>query len=174
MAAHFELYIGQGPLLEASRRKIGIVKGVQAYRWYTVEATGRACHTGTTDFGNRADPLLAAAKMVLQSHRLATAHAALALTGILNLKPGSTNTVLEAQIVVDFEKAAVGEGVGSLNESVTKGRPCSVKITTDSVSSAVWFHPDCIKAVTEAAVPALGLDSGELTQEMVSGAGHEG
>jgi acetylornithine deacetylase/succinyl-diaminopimelate desuccinylase-like protein len=130
--------------------------------------------------------------MVLQSHRLATAHAALASTGILNLKPGSTNTVpesvrfsldisapadtveaLEAQIVADFEKIAAGEGVGSLNESVTQGRPCSVKITVDGVSSAVRFHPDCIKAVTEAAVSALGIDSGELTQEMGSGAGHD-
>jgi len=131
--------------------------------------------------------------MVLQSHQLATAHAALASTGIPNLKPGSTNTVLEsvrfsldtrapadstvetleAQIVADFEKTAAGEGAGSLNESVTKGWPCSIKITTDSVSPAVRFHPDCIKAVTEAAASALGLDSGELTQEMVSGAGHD-
>ena len=193
MAAHFELYIEQIPLLKASRRKIGIVKGVQAYRRYTVEATGRACHTGTTNFGNRADPLLAAAKMMLQLHRLATAHAALASMGILNLKPGSTNTVpesvrssldtraladstvetLEAQIVAHFEKIAAGEGVGSPNESVTKGRPCSIKITTDSVSSAVRFHPGCINAVTEAAASALGLDFGELTQEMVSGVGHD-
>lgn len=124
--------------------------------------------------------------MVLQSHRLATAHAALASMGILNLKPVSTNTVLErvrfsldtraladstvetleAQIVVDFEKIAAGEGMGSLNESVTKGRPCSIKVTTDGVSSAVRFHPDYINAVTEAAASALGPDSSELTQEM--------
>lgn len=71
--------------------------------------------------------------------------------------------------MADFEKIAAGEGVGSLNESITKGRPCSIKITTDSVSSAVRFHPDCINAVTEAAASALGPDSGELTQEMVSG-----
>ena len=139
------------------------------------------------------DPLLAEAKMVLQSHRPATAHAALASTGILNLKPGSTNTVpesvrfsldvrspadsaveaLEAQIVVDFEKTAAGEGVGSLNESVIKGRPCRVRITTDSGSPAVRFHPESIKAVTEAAASVLGPDPGELTQEMVSGAGHD-
>ena len=85
----------------------------------------------------------------------------------------STVETLEAQIVADFEKIAAGEGVGSLNESVTKGRPCRVKITTDSVSSAVRFHPDCIKVVTEAAASALGLDSGELTQEMVSDAGQD-
>lgn len=41
LAAHFELHIEQGPILEAEKRKIGIVKGVQAYRWYTVEVKGR-------------------------------------------------------------------------------------------------------------------------------------
>ena len=34
----------------------------------------------------------------------------------------STVETLEAQIVADFEKIAAGEGVGSPNESVTKGR----------------------------------------------------
>jgi hypothetical protein len=41
IAAHFELHIEQGPILEAERRKIGVVKGVQAYRWYTIDVTGR-------------------------------------------------------------------------------------------------------------------------------------
>lgn len=41
IAAHFELHIEQGPVLEAERRKIGVVKGVQAYRWYTIDVTGR-------------------------------------------------------------------------------------------------------------------------------------
>lgn len=41
MAAHFELHIEQGPILEANKQKIGVVKGVQAYRWYTIEVTGR-------------------------------------------------------------------------------------------------------------------------------------
>lgn len=41
MAAHFELHIEQGPVLHDNRQKIGIVTGVQAYRWYTVEVRGR-------------------------------------------------------------------------------------------------------------------------------------
>lgn len=41
MAAHFELHIEQGPILETERRKIGVVKGVQAYKWFTVDVTGR-------------------------------------------------------------------------------------------------------------------------------------
>lgn len=41
MAAHFELHIEQGPILEGEQRKIGIVQGVQAYSWFTIEVQGR-------------------------------------------------------------------------------------------------------------------------------------
>ncbi len=41
MAAHFELHIEQGPVLEAEQQKIGIVVGVQAYRWFTVDVVGQ-------------------------------------------------------------------------------------------------------------------------------------
>lgn len=41
MAAHFELHIEQGPVLEGERQKVGIVQGVQAYRWYTIQVVGR-------------------------------------------------------------------------------------------------------------------------------------
>lgn len=41
MSAHFELHIEQGPILEAERRKIGVVQGVQAYKWSTIDVTGR-------------------------------------------------------------------------------------------------------------------------------------
>lgn len=41
MSAHFELHIEQGPILEAEKQKIGVVQGVQAYRWYTIDIKGR-------------------------------------------------------------------------------------------------------------------------------------
>jgi hypothetical protein len=41
MAAHFELHIEQGPILEAEEKKIGVVQGVQAYKWFTVDVEGR-------------------------------------------------------------------------------------------------------------------------------------
>lgn len=44
MGAHFELHIEQGPILEAEKRKVGIVKGVQAYKWFTIEVSGRGMH----------------------------------------------------------------------------------------------------------------------------------
>lgn len=41
MTAHFELHIEQGPILEAEKQKIGVVQGVQAYKWFTVDVQGR-------------------------------------------------------------------------------------------------------------------------------------
>lgn len=41
MTAHFELHIEQGPILEAEKQKIGVVKGVQAYKWFTIDVEGR-------------------------------------------------------------------------------------------------------------------------------------
>lgn len=41
MAAHFELHIEQGPILEAQKQKIGVVQGVQAYKWFTIDVEGR-------------------------------------------------------------------------------------------------------------------------------------
>lgn len=193
MAAHFELHIEQGPILESTSKKIGIVKGVQAYRWFTISVKGRDTHTGTTDLKRRADALLTASKLILHSHKLATKHSALASTGILNLKPGSTNTVpgevnfsldirapkdsvvqeMEEAIRTDFPKIAAGENILNAQQDCTPSLPTSVTITQDSDSPAVNFHSDCISAVTDAANSALGADASSLTEEMVSGAGHD-
>ena len=195
MAAHFELHIEQGPILEAEERKIGVVRGVQAYKWFTVTVRGRDCHTGTTSFAHRADAMLAASKMILYSHRAATARGALASTGILTLKPGSTNTVpglvrfsldirapqdetvdaVEAACREAFPRLAAGDDVDGLNKGCTPSdRHCSVEWRTDSVSPAISFHDDCIQCVNAAAQDLFGeKDAERLTKRMTSGAGHD-
>jgi len=193
MAAHFELHIEQGPILEQEKKKVGIVKGVQAYRWYTVEVTGRDTHTGTTPFSARSDAILAASKMILHSHRAATKMKALASTGILTLTPGSTNTVpgsvkfsldirapadetvqaMEDEIKDSFALIASGADVGGLNQDGTQGKPCKVKFQTDSVSEATLFHEDCIRCVSDSAASIFGPEALDLTKPMTSGAGHD-
>lgn len=194
MAAHFELHIEQGPILESTESKIGIVKGVQAYKWFTVEVSGRDTHTGTTPFERRADAMLAASKMILFSHRAATRLGARASTGILVLEPGSTNTVpgyvrfsldirapedgtvnaVEEECRKAFEAIANGEDVDNLNHDCTPGLPCSVSFTVDSVSPAVKFHDDCIASVRAASEGLFGNDKMEqMTKDMISGAGHD-
>ncbi|MCJ1299522.1 hypothetical protein MMC08_002314 [Hypocenomyce scalaris] len=193
IAAHFELHIEQGPRLESRKQRIGVVHGVQAYRWYTVTVKGRDCHTGTTEFSHRSDAMLTAAKMILHSHRLASKYSSLASTGILTLAPGSTNTVpgtvrfsldvrtgddsrlmeLEKCLKADFDRIASGEDVGGLNQGGTRGRACSVEWKLDFPSAAINFHPDCISCVEESAKSFFADEVSKLTQPMISGAGHD-
>ncbi|KAF8863548.1 amidase [Acephala macrosclerotiorum] len=193
IGAHFELHIEQGPILENSGGKIGAVEGVQAYKWFTITVKGRDCHTGTTDFKNRSDAMLTAAKLILHSHNKASELGCLASTGILNLKPGSTNTVpgfvqfsldirckedatlarLEEALKTDFSKIASGEDIGGLNALGTKGRGCTVVWQLDTDSPATKFHDDCIKCVEASAADMLGTKSANLVQRMTSGAGHD-
>ncbi|TLD14816.1 hypothetical protein E2P81_ATG09997 [Venturia nashicola] len=193
IGAHFELHIEQGPQLEAEGRKVGIVKGVQAYKWYTIEVTGRDAHTGTTPLSARADALLTASKMIIHSHKVATKLGALASTGILTLKPGSTNTIpgsvrfsldiraphdrtvenAEREIRDSFAAIAAGNDIGGLNEGTTSGHPCSVNITVDSNSPAIHFNEECIDCVQDAVKGIYGTAAGEMSKEMTSGAGHD-
>ena len=64
VGAFFETHIEQGPILEADRKTIGVVQGVQGIRWYEVEVTGMASHAGTTPMERRQDALVAASMMV--------------------------------------------------------------------------------------------------------------
>jgi hypothetical protein len=53
IGAHFELHIEQGPILERAQKKIGVVQGVQAYKWFTIDITGRGmCLRRNMDLAN--------------------------------------------------------------------------------------------------------------------------
>lgn len=114
-------------------------------------------------------------------------------TGILTVKPGSTNTVpgfvqfsldmrcrqdatllkLEEALKRDFAQIASGEDVEGLNAKGTKGRGCTVDWKLDTVSPATKFHGDCIQCVEDSAKDMLGTNCGAQLQRMTSGAGHD-
>ncbi|KAL1887061.1 hypothetical protein Sste5346_010459 [Sporothrix stenoceras] len=193
MAAHFELHIEQGPILEANCQKIGIVTGVQAYKWFTIDVKGRDAHTGTTPFSSRADALLLAARMIVHAQHVAASMDALASTGILQTFPGSTNTVhghvrfsldirspldetveaLEATLRKDFDALAAGGPSLFAHAAPHGGVPLSVSWQTDTVSPATRFHPDCIEAVRQSASSVLNDSAGTLSRTITSGAGHD-
>lgn len=137
--------------------------------------------------------MLTAAKLILHSHNKATELGCLASTGILTLKPGSTNTVpglvqfsldirskederlldLERALKFDFDQIAAGEDVGGLNTLGTKGRGCTVEWRLDTDSPATKFHEDCVKSVEASAKDMLGTNSENKIRRMTSGAGHD-
>lgn len=166
---------------------------VQAYRWFTIDVTGRDCHTGTTDFSNRSDALLTSAKLILHSHRLAASKGCLASTGIIEAAPGSTNTVpgrvrfsldirstedstlsaLEEDLKQDFDRiAANAEADNSGPESII-GKGCSLEWSLDTDSEAIKFDNRCIECVEDSAKELFKSDAEGAIQRMTSGAGHD-
>lgn len=193
MASHFELHIEQGPHLVSAGQRVGIVTGVQAYRWYTVNVVGRDTHTGTTAFEHRADALYACAQMMVKAREIAKKYNCLASVGIVDARPGSVNTIpgnvsftldvrgleneavlgCEAELKKEFDAIAAEEGSGI-------GKPCSAEWTLDFDSPAVKFHDDCIQCVSESATAVVGNDNGSstrspdsLVRRIGSGAGHD-
>ncbi|KAK1566303.1 hydantoinase/carbamoylase family amidase [Colletotrichum navitas] len=180
LGAHFELHIEQGPILEESGKKIGVVQGAQAYRWYTFNVRGRDAHTGTTPLKSRKDPLLAASKMIASSNAIAKKLGALASTGVIKIPRGSsTNTIIsDVTFTLDVrhpEDAVVEEVqqqcLRSFEEIAKQdGRGVELRWTLDTDSPAVKFDKECIQAVEDAANGLVGPD-GWLP--LTSGAGHD-
>ncbi|KAK5096149.1 hypothetical protein LTS08_007755 [Lithohypha guttulata] len=185
MAGHFELHIEQGPRLITSGQQIAAVNGVQAYKWFNVKLTGRACHTGTTPFQYRIDPLLSAAKIIAQVHNTATKHNGLASVGIINAEPGSINTV-PSQVSFSLDiRHETDAGLDQLiaeirrdfwNEQylAQRGRRTATTLQYDITeifsSPAAHFDEVAVSIVEESAKDITG-DSN--IQRMISGAGHD-
>ncbi len=188
LAAHFELHIEQGPILENEQRRVGIVKGVQAFKWFEVTVKGRDTHAGTTPFNARKDSMLCAAKLIVQSNTIAKKHGGLSTTGILTQQPGSINTMphtvtftLDIRHTLDeklegIENDCRAEFARIAEKESEKG--CTVEWKELVDSPAVHFHQDCVAAVEESAkevcegLPMTAKD-GQLLKYMISGAGHD-
>lgn len=187
-AAHFELHIEQGPILEDERRKIGIVKGVQAFKWFNITVSGRDTHAGTTPFNARMDSMLCAAKCIVASNSIAKEHAGLATTGILNAIPGSINTMahtvtftLDMRHVDDSKLSEIESHCRSAFSEISTAdseKGCAVSWALLVDSPAVTFHADCIACVAASATAtvkdlSVTAADGEMCIPMVSGAGHD-
>ncbi|KAK6213178.1 hydantoinase/carbamoylase family amidase [Colletotrichum tabaci] len=180
LGAHFELHIEQGPLLEESGKRLGVVQGAQAYRWYTVTVTGRDAHTGTTPLKSRRDPVLAASKMIAASNGIAKELGALASTGVIKIPASSSTNTIVSEVVFTLdirhpEDAVVDEVQQRCLESFGRiagedGRGVEMRCTLDTDSPAVRFDGECIRAVEDAANGLVGPD-GWLP--LTSGAGHD-
>ena len=148
-------------------------------------------HTGTTPLSERSDALLLAARMITISNQLATKHSAVITTGILDVSPGSVNTIpghvrftldvrapldstidlIEEELKRDYEALAAGENVRGLLDGGTPGKPMKFSLQVDSVATATKFHPQCIEMVRASAESVTGSE--DLVRDMASGATHD-
>jgi N-carbamoyl-L-amino-acid hydrolase len=176
-AAHFELHIEQGPLLENQNIPIGVVQGSQAVRWHEVTLEGKRAHTGTTPMHLRKNALLGAARLVEIINSIALEHGPLAVgtVGLMEVKPNSRN-VIPGTVFFCVDLRHPDDQVLEQMDSAFKQALAMVsqeiglrhQLKTVWHSPAVKFDADCIAAV-RAGAKAAGL----ATLDITSGAGHD-
>lgn len=176
LAAHLELHIEQGPILEQEAMDIGVVTGVNGIMWYELAVEGFETHAGPTPMSSRRDPVPVAAEIIPKIY--ATARLAGKDTrctiGVLNAEPGSPNTVPgKVRLTVDVRHPQE-DVLKALNDELNKlvaqfsGGACPVTLQRIWYSPPVAFAEECISAVKRAA---------ELCRvnhlRIASGAGHD-
>lgn len=188
IAAHFELHIEQGPILEDEGQRIGVVTGAQGYSWYEVTVIGRDSHAGTTPLSARKDALLAAARMVAASNHVARRAKGFITTGRFDVEPGSVNTVAKkVTFTLDVRHPENSSKVDMVAECrvvfdrIAKEECRSgmeVHWKTLAETDATVFPENCIRMVEDSAEVVCGRLKGtpqgrKLWRRMLSGAGHD-
>ncbi len=102
-AAYLELHIEQGPVLLNLDLPLGAVLGTFGVERHAITFHGQAAHSGSTPMNRRKDAFLAAAKMSLESYRIAERSGVGVCTiGSCVTKPGIvTSVVEECRITLD-------------------------------------------------------------------------
>jgi len=174
--AYFEAHIEQGPILEAERRVIGVVQGLQGQRWFDCSIQGMESHAGTTPMPRRRDALLGAARIIqaVQEAALTQAPHGVGTVGQLLVHPNSRNVIPGR---VDFSidlRHPDEDALKAMAGAVRAAIDCLGDLGLTGTMQEIWyaqptpFHPDCIAAVRRAA-EALHFPH----MDMISGAGHD-
>lgn len=175
---HFEAHIEQGPILEAKKKPVGVVSGVQGIRWYDVKITGMEAHAGPTPMEMRKDAMVAAAKLIqhLDDNALGEGPHGRTTVKLDNCHPNNSRNTIAGlvQMTVDIrhpDQEAFDRLDAGLRWAAAKiGARKKVEIEVEEIwiSPPVAFDEGCVSAVRRA-TELLGYDH----MDMVSGAGHD-
>jgi N-carbamoyl-L-amino-acid hydrolase len=179
--AYLELHIEQGPILEAKKKKIGIVTAIAAPTRLKVIFTGQADHSGTTPMEMRKDALVAAAQLIgyieevcrkyskmEQGRVVGTVGAMKIEPGVINAIPGKTELSVDIRSIAAKAKDRVAGMVKRRAREIAKGRGIAVEILPIRAEDPV--------PLDESLVPLIqGIcEEKNIPYEiMPSGAGHD-
>lgn len=175
--AFLELHIEQGGFLDQEGINIGVVEGIVGIKQWMVTFQGKANHAGTTPMNNRQDAMLAAAKFVIETNRIAlsTPGRQVATNGKIKAEPGAPNVIpgkVEMTLEIrdlDFEKMlSVFEKIKTAAIAIEK--ETGVSISYSPLNEDIPAVTDKrIQTLIAASAKELGLSS----KYMPSGAGHD-
>lgn len=176
-----EVHIEQGPVLQAQDMPLGVVTSINGSLRFKGEATGTACHAGTTPMPMRQDAAAAVAELLLYTEQRALqdqhlpAGGSVGTVGVLHVPQGSINVVpgrcqftLDIRAPNDAQRNAVAADVLAQAQAIGQRRGVRMDIVETlrapaSPSAPAWQQR------WEAAVQAQGLPLHRLP----SGAGHD-
>lgn len=176
-SAAFELHIEQGPILEADDLEIGVVTGVQGFRWYTIDLEGHPVHAGPTPMEGRQDPAKAVGQIITKVYEVAAEFAPWGRStfAMFSSYPVSPNTVPERlRCSLDIRHPelesldAMEAKMRAVVTSVCDSLGVTGTVTLDNDSPPVAFASSCIDAVE-----ASAKEQGFRYNKMISGAGHD-
>jgi ureidoglycolate amidohydrolase len=177
-SAFVELHIEQGPLLERESVPIGVVTAIAAPATLRVELAGEGGHAGAVLMGDRHDPLVAAAEVVLAVDRAARDSGSpdtVGTVGLLTLEPGAVNSIprrvrmdIDLRDIDEARRDAVLAQVRGAARGAAAGRGVTHRDEVLNADGPATSDPAVLAAIEEACAAA-----GLTRMRMVSRAYHD-
>jgi N-carbamoyl-L-amino-acid hydrolase len=165
-----ELHVEQGRGLVDLGAPVGVASSILAHGRWRFAFSGEGNHAGATLLGDRRDPMLPAAALVLAARRAAShVDGSRATVGRLVPNPGGTNVIASTVDVWLDARAADSPGTRTVVDEITAAahaaataEGCSVAVTEESYGDTVHFHAGLRDEVAGAlgGVPALPTGAG--------------
>ncbi|KAL4966694.1 uncharacterized protein BDV14DRAFT_188870 [Aspergillus stella-maris] len=160
LAAHFELHIEQGPILQEAGRSIGVVTGAQGYRWLKFTVTGQDAHTGTTPLTARLeDECLESFKQISTADGKGVSLEWIVDTDSPAVKfhPDCISSIRTAALELAGENGWMDMTSGAGHDSVYASRHCPTAMIFVPCLDGVSHHPTEYCAADDCALGAQTL-----------------
>ncbi|MER5934828.1 Zn-dependent hydrolase [Streptomyces sp. NPDC002054] len=177
IAAYLELHVEQGPVLERSGSRIGVVEAITGRTVLTLEVRGTAGHSGTSPMEGRSDAMAAAARVVLAAENLAADRqlCRVATVGRLDPHPNTPNTIAgTVRLTVDLRDTDVWRMAGAeqvlrrMLRQIERSTGTEIEVVAETRSDPVSADLR-LRAEIERSADGLGL----AHEVLPSGAGHD-
>ncbi|MGO4586244.1 allantoate amidohydrolase [Arthrobacter sp. 2RAF6] len=165
-----ELHVEQGKGLGQGGPAIAVGSSILGHGRWKLSVSGQGNHAGTTLMADRADPMVAAAQIVVAVRDTAAKQPdARATVGRLTPVPGGTNVIasrvdlwLDARHPDDAVTAQLIESIYRAAREIAAGEGCTVSLTEESYSDTVHFDPDLSRRIGELlpGAPVLATGAG--------------
>ena len=171
-----ELHVEQGRGLIELDSAVAIGSTMLGHGRWRLSITGQGNHAGTTLMADRADPMIAAAQVVLAARRIASEQdGARATVGRLQPVPGGTNVIasrvdlwLDVRHEEDAVTASLIERIHGQAQKICAFEGCRATLTEESRSGTVHFDGALQRTLGQA---LAGSFPGAPT--LPTGAGHD-